>query len=100
MRYLSGLGRNADPILRDIERAARAGFFEGRKHRKPSELATTPILDLLNRVRMMSRERRWTYLAEIGDLPKEEITLSSRRNKERRYDGKVRLSEVATKHDL
>lgn len=95
-KLASGLGRRPDKILADIIRSAKAGFFDKKKKQGPSKLEQTPTEELLPRLKMMSKERRWTYLAEIGNLPPEEIRLSGTRDEgEGRYGKGVKLADVA-----
>lgn len=76
MSYLSGLGQRADPILTDIFRSQKNGFFDRRKDDGPSVLENTSVDELLVKVSTMSPERRRIYLAQIGRMPSERITLS------------------------
>jgi hypothetical protein len=55
-----------DAITRDIRAAIRSGYFDGRRQEGPSELETTPTLELLERVELMSPAERRAYLARIG----------------------------------
>jgi hypothetical protein len=64
---LTGLSR-FDPILADIRSAVREGYFDRQAEQDPSELARTPVEELLQRVEMMSPTRRKNHLAEIGDF--------------------------------
>jgi hypothetical protein len=52
-----------DPILEDIQRAVKDGFFDDWQ---PSELLATPVEELLDRVAMMSDGGRRKYLESIG----------------------------------
>jgi hypothetical protein len=52
-----------DPILEDIQRAVKDGFFDDWQ---PSELSATPVEELLDRVAMMSDAGRRKYLESIG----------------------------------
>jgi hypothetical protein len=61
---VKGLG--PDPLLEDIRRSVKAGYFDDYQ---PSELMLTPIDELLERVSMMSAARRRSYLASISNLP-------------------------------
>ena len=75
-----------DPIMRDIERARKAGRFDD--DHEPSELLRTPVLELLKRVELMSDARRRSYLASISSMPDSGNRLSPRREggrKKRRW---------------
>ena len=61
MRRLGG-----DPVLRDIKRAVKAGYFDDYQ---PSELMRTSVEELLERVDLMSDARRRSYLASISAMP-------------------------------
>lgn len=76
MRYSIGLGQKADQILTDIFRSQKNGFFDRRKDDGPSVLEETSVDDLLVKVATMSPKRRKIYLAQIGRMPAERITLS------------------------
>jgi hypothetical protein len=52
-----------DPILEDIQRAVKDGYFD---EWQPSELLATPVEELLSRVAMMSDAGRRKYLESIG----------------------------------
>jgi hypothetical protein len=52
-----------DPILDDIQRAVKDGYFD---EWQPSELLATPVEELLSRVAMMSDAGRRKYLESIG----------------------------------
>tara|TARA_R110000787_G_scaffold40264_7_gene100254 strand:- start:672 stop:1115 length:444 start_codon:yes stop_codon:yes gene_type:complete len=54
---------NADPLLEDIRRSVKAGYFDDWQ---PSELLATPVEELLGRVAMMSDAGRRKYLKSIG----------------------------------
>ena len=62
-----GIPPEHDPITDDIVAAVDAGHFDQRVDNGPSELETTPALELYEQVRMMSPERRRTYLAQKGN---------------------------------
>mgnify|MGYP003655627834 FL=1 len=55
-----------DPILRDIRRSVKAGYFDDYE---PSELMRTSVEELLERVDLMSDARRRSYLASISAMP-------------------------------
>ena len=67
-----------DLLLADIQSAVAAGHFDARDRDGPSELERTPVAELMNRVSMMSPERRREELAQLGrvrtDDPPEETT--------------------------
>lgn len=58
-----------DPILEDIKESVRTGYFDRMKSDGPSELASTPVEELLKRVQMMSPEARREYLSSISCTP-------------------------------
>jgi hypothetical protein len=70
------LSSKRDPILEDIKRSVKEGFFDKRMQAdyEPSELETTSVQDLLKKVSLMSDRERHRYLGEIGDLPRERGT--------------------------
>ena len=74
MRLIRGSAH--DPILADIERAIKDGYFDRRKELGPSELETTPVEVLMDRVAMMSGPTRRACLATIGRFPRGPVTLS------------------------
>ena len=76
MKSLSGLGQRADAILTDIYRSFKSGFFDRRRDEGPSKLESMSVNDVLAKVALMSPPRRKIYLAEIGRMPAERITLS------------------------
>ena len=71
MRRLGG-----DPVLRDIKRAVKAGYFDDYQ---PSELMRTSVEELLERVDLMSDGRRRSYLASISAMQETGNRLSPRR---------------------
>ena len=52
-----------DPILDDIQRAVKGGYFDDWQ---PSELLATPVEEIQGRVAMMSDAGRRKYLESIG----------------------------------
>jgi len=77
---LTGLS-NYDPIMADIKSAVKEGYFDRMAEEGPSELARTPVAELLKRVEMMSPTRRRNYLAEIGNFRTETRTLSGKQKR-------------------
>ena len=65
-----------DAITRDIREAVRTGYFDRRRQEGPSELETTPTLELLERVELMSPAERRAYLARIGRFRHGPVSLS------------------------
>ena len=66
-----------DPIERDIREAVREGFFDDKAEAGKSELLRTPVEELLERVSLMSRQKRRQYLASIGHIRVGNARLSS-----------------------
>ena len=65
-----------DPIMRDIENAAKIGHFDRRDAEGPSVLELTTVFQLLADTEKMSPERRRLYLANIGRIWGERALLS------------------------
>ena len=65
---MTGLSNRGDPLLEDIRSAVGEGYFDRQAEQDPSELASTPVEELLQRVAMMSPAYRRKYLADIGGL--------------------------------
>tara|TARA_R110000824_G_scaffold241573_2_gene430315 strand:- start:6132 stop:6524 length:393 start_codon:yes stop_codon:yes gene_type:complete len=55
---------NSDPILQDIQRAVKDGYFD---EWQPSELLATPVEEIQGRVAMMSDAGRRKHLESIGN---------------------------------
>ena len=77
---MTGLNKY-DPIMADIKSAVKEGYFDRMAEQGPSELARTPVAELLKRVEMMSPTRRRNYLAEIGKFRTETRTLSGKQKR-------------------
>ena len=75
----------------DIRRAVQDGFLERRGREEPSRLNKTPVLELLREVRMMADDTRRAYLATIGKLPHDRVSLTQR---VRRKGKRLRMKEI------
>ena len=72
---MTGLS-NSDPIMRDIQNAAKVGHFDRYAADGPSQLLTTPVAVLFAQASTMTKERRRLWLAQIGHIWGERASLS------------------------
>ena len=91
---MTGLNKY-DPIMADIKSAVREGYFDRMAEEGPSELARTPVAELLKRVEMMSPTRRRNYLRRLEILGLRQGLSAENKSEERtRRNGGLQGREV------